>query len=315
MALIDLTVQPPAVRAWVHQLFDGVKNIPAPSRYVDSKLVAAVQQWKSIESRRRDFERVWEPRFEVLLAKVGANIASEYASSNNLQHTLQVATRELRPGIQTLLEKLHQEVDREFVRLAILAIKPRKSAGVPGSVKEQEAIDPDAVDWETEDPYDLPKLQQYNRTITALKVRQITETTMVGIRKVVLRSLDEGLSVENTAAELRRSFGFSRARAILIAQTEVVSASNAASHYSLEHNLPTSLMTKSWLNAGDKRVRPSHITAGATQKDIPFSQPFSVGGSLLMFPGDASLGALGKEVISCRCTAIYDMPRPKFGVR
>ncbi len=313
MAFIDLYNTSPAVRAWVRQVFEDVEGFPQPSRFVDSKMVAAIQQWKSIESRRRAFERVWQPRFEVLLASAGSTIAAEYASSQNVDHVVQVATRVLRPGMEKLMERLHQEVDKEFVRAAILALKPRKSTVGPEYLKEQEPIDPDALDWEEQDPYDLPKLQQYNRLVTAQKVRQITETTMNGIRRVVQRALDEGLSVDDTARALRRAYGFSKDRAVLIAQTEVVSASNAASHFSLEHNLPTSLVTKSWLNAGDKRVRPTHVQAGASQKNIPFKEPFVVGGSRLMFPGDASLGALGKEVISCRCTAIYDMPRPTFG--
>ena len=35
-------------------------------------------------------------------------------------------------------------------------------------------------------------------------------------------------------------------------------------------------------------------------------QPFIVGGSKLMFPGDNSLGAAANEIIQCRCTQYYE---------
>lgn len=63
--------------------------------------------------------------------------------------------------------------------------------------------------------------------------------------------------------------------------------------------------TKSWMDMGDKKVRPSHREATRNNHRIPINEPFRVGNSLMMYPADASLGASLKEILRCRCSAIY----------
>ncbi|MCP4489038.1 MAG: hypothetical protein GY820_17255 [Gammaproteobacteria bacterium] len=61
--------------------------------------------------------------------------------------------------------------------------------------------------------------------------------------------------------------------------------------------------TKAWQTMGDKDVRPTHKAAnGQTQ---PIDAPFQVGDSLLMYPRDTSMGASVKEIVNCRCSAVY----------
>lgn len=60
---------------------------------------------------------------------------------------------------------------------------------------------------------------------------------------------------------------------------------------------------KRWLTMGDKRVRETHREVGGTSK--PINEPFYVGGSLLQFPRDFSLGASTSETAGCRCSIEY----------
>lgn len=60
---------------------------------------------------------------------------------------------------------------------------------------------------------------------------------------------------------------------------------------------------KEWVNMGDKRVRKTHVKAGGQIK--PIMEPFEVGYSLLLYPGDISMGADASEIVSCRCHARY----------
>lgn len=60
---------------------------------------------------------------------------------------------------------------------------------------------------------------------------------------------------------------------------------------------------KRWMTMGDKRVRETHKEVGGTVKRI--SDPFSVGGSLLLYPRDSSLGAASSEIVGCRCSIEY----------
>jgi hypothetical protein len=60
---------------------------------------------------------------------------------------------------------------------------------------------------------------------------------------------------------------------------------------------------KKWIDVGDKRERKTHLEVGGTTLTI--GEPFSVGGSLLQFPKDTSLGASADEIVNCRCSIQY----------
>lgn len=60
-----------------------------------------------------------------------------------------------------------------------------------------------------------------------------------------------------------------------------------------------------WVSTGDKRVRRgqfSHVEADGQRKVS--GGTYMVGGELLRFPGDASLGASAGNIINCRCASI-----------
>ncbi len=63
-------------------------------------------------------------------------------------------------------------------------------------------------------------------------------------------------------------------------------------------------VTKSWITVGDERVREAHMFADDQQQ--PLNKPFTVGGQLLRWPGDTSLGATAGNVINCRCASVYN---------
>lgn len=60
---------------------------------------------------------------------------------------------------------------------------------------------------------------------------------------------------------------------------------------------------KDWATIIDGRQRPAHNAANRQVQAI--EDPFVVGGELMMYPADTSLGASKKNVIGCRCVAIY----------
>ncbi len=64
-------------------------------------------------------------------------------------------------------------------------------------------------------------------------------------------------------------------------------------------------LNKEWVTAGDEKVRSAHVAADSQEVDI--SKPYTVGGQLLQFPGDMSLGASIGNVANCRCASIRDM--------
>lgn len=106
--------------------------------------------------------------------------------------------------------------------------------------------------------------------------------------------------VDTTLANIGAIYYLSEDRAIENACTET----NAISNYKLEQDaIKQGKMRKRWKTMLDNRVRTTHIMVDG--QEVPIGQPFTVGGSEMMFPLDQSLGAPAKEVINCRCVCEY----------
>lgn len=158
-------------------------------------------------------------------------------------------------------------------------------------------------DFETWDPYEDEAMRNWINTTTAVKITKIAASTQAGIRALIDEAVRTGDGIDNISRNLQQLYGFSVQRATKIARTEVLSAVNATSHFVMGKFIGGSNMRKSWLATNDKRTRHTHLAANGQGQE--YDTPFEVGGSKLMFPGDTSLGAAGKEVIACRCTVLY----------
>ncbi len=64
---------------------------------------------------------------------------------------------------------------------------------------------------------------------------------------------------------------------------------------------------KTWMTVMDSRVRMAH--ALAEKQTVAFDKPYQVGGQLLMYPGDTSLGATMNNIVNCRCASIKTITR------
>ena len=91
-------------------------------------------------------------------------------------------------------------------------------------------------------------------------------------------------------------------RATVIARTETMGALNGsrADAFQAFADETEDQMERMWLSTVDSRTRPSHVLADGQR--VGLDEPFMVGGSPLMFPGDPSGPA--NEVIQCRCTTL-----------
>lgn len=98
-------------------------------------------------------------------------------------------------------------------------------------------------------------------------------------------------------AQSEPNLAFSQSHSIAVTRTEVNTVGNLAA---LDAAYRSGLRFKEWETFGDGKVRPSHRAVNGVR--IPIDEPFTVGGSKLMFPGDTSLGADAEEIVNCRCT-------------
>jgi hypothetical protein len=142
------------------------------------------------------------------------------------------------------------------------------------------------------------------------KITLVTDSQRTEIMRVIQDAHDQGLSIRNTAKAIRDQTAISsRIRATAIARTELTAATNLGG-LAAARLIGADTMMKRWVSAEDVFVRPAHQDADAAYRDSPIAldQPFTVGGELLMAPGDPS-GSAG-NVVNCRCTVIYAEREP-----
>lgn len=112
-----------------------------------------------------------------------------------------------------------------------------------------------------------------------------------------------GESQPKLAQRVRDAVGVTAPRARTIARTESHGARNVAAMATLQrfesaYAVPPGVMRKQWQATEDERTRHTHNEADG--QTVTFSDPFTVGGFSLAFPGDPA--GPPQEVINCRCT-------------
>ena len=114
----------------------------------------------------------------------------------------------------------------------------------------------------------------------------ITQTTKDVIQSVLTQAALEGFGFDEVVRRLQ-SPELTVKRARLIARTETVAASNAASNVAAQDS--GLQMRKIWISARDHRVRLHH--AEVNQHVVDMNQTFTVGFTQMKFPGDKAGGA------------------------
>lgn len=141
----------------------------------------------------------------------------------------------------------------------------------------------------------------------AENVTAIFNTTKLLAKKAIqdaIAAAGQGASIQSINKAIRDNIkgkggAISTARAQMIARTEVISASNIATHEATV-NMGLDLEHK-WLTGG-LNVRDTHKQAEG-QGWIPLDQKFRVGDAMMAHPGDPDGGA--NEVINCKCVEIF----------
>lgn len=143
-----------------------------------------------------------------------------------------------------------------------------------------------------------------------VRARQIAAGSGNVIAEVLGQGAAQGWGEERLRKELEARLGavVAQHRARRIARTELGAAQNQAMlALAQDRAAAGEKLTKVWVAIDDGRTRPSH--ADADDQVRPIEQPFAVGVSSLMHPGDPS-GPLN-EIINCRCAMlIQSAPGP-----
>ena len=138
----------------------------------------------------------------------------------------------------------------------------------------------------------------------AARIAKVTRTTYEGIVGITKQVVDEGmrdnLAIRDIARGIRREVKEMELwKALRIARTEVVTASNAGNLKGAEAS--GLQLNKIWVTAIDDRTRTGHMDANGQERDM--HEDFDVDGERLEIPGDP--GGSAENVINCRCSAVY----------
>lgn len=134
---------------------------------------------------------------------------------------------------------------------------------------------------------------------------RVSQSTYRQVKNAIADGITQGMATTDIAKLIRQVMqSASKARAEVIARTEVISAYNGGV-YDTGGALPPSIAAGMvWIAASDERTRPTH--ASADGQIVSMGQPFTVGGEALRFPGDPN--GSRKNTIQCRCATSIITP-------
>lgn len=131
---------------------------------------------------------------------------------------------------------------------------------------------------------------------------------------VVRKAIENGKPLDAATIEKLTSRYKSNAlryRGEVIGRTEALNSLRASNREAYEQAVDMGAMkssdvTRVWDATGDNRTREDHLIMDGQK--VGMNEPFvAPDGSLLMYPGDTSLGAEAEQTIQCRCVERYEV--------
>lgn len=240
---------------------------------------ARVAEWRAQARLRATLGASFATKMTMELRRAGREAAEGFVAGRDQGLDLALAGHNAR-----LRELLAAEHRRTLNLFGERVLDAAKDAGLILETKDARSFFSQAV-------------ERWIAGFGAQKVVQIGATTRRQIRQAIAAGEAEGEGIAAIAKRIRDKTGgtIGRVRALVIARTEVHTASQAAAEQAQKAlDLP---FKREWIAAQDERTRDSHVSADgqvAAQGSL-----FQVGEAFLDYPGDPS-GPPG-EVINCRC--------------
>ena len=133
--------------------------------------------------------------------------------------------------------------------------------------------------------------------------RELLEALGISMTAFFSASHPESTAAEIVAATMNHPndpYYFSMDRVMLIAENEANSIWNDGEY---QDAIMTGKRWHRWSAIIDSRTRETHREVNGVT--LPISEPFEVGGHLMMYPRDEMMGAGPEEIVNCRCSALY----------
>jgi len=242
----------------------------------------------NMERQRSRYYRAATAIMRKALKKYNDDFIAQIKKCNSYQQMMDVAEHAIKSEeIENALKQIYVPVSKHFGQQTYEELK--KQAGLkrrPPNVEQD---------------YWFAWVDKVFRTQLGTRITWITGTTkdefINVVQKIASKGFAEGQSVQDMAKLMQYELNITKDyRAIRIARTEVISASNMSSQAGA---VATGIaMDKVWIAYIDDKTRESHIAINGEVVDM--NDEFSNG---LTVPGDPSGDA--EEVINCRCAVGY----------
>ncbi|MBI5192770.1 MAG: hypothetical protein HZA08_04930 [Nitrospirae bacterium] len=257
------------------------------TQHTDRREALRTRYWKAVErarapwyrvtiNRMKEFFRQEQDRIQKILIGIHTVDAFQFAIDAELERS--------KPLWAELFRTVYLTVGKDFGRRTAESFK---GAMGPSEIKElTDAWDHEVFNWLTKE--------------SMKKITQITTTTINQVRLELSEGVAAGEGIDVIAKRIDKLYldKIIPHRSEVIARTEVIAASNLGSRAGAKQT--GLVLNHKWISTRDIRTRNFH--AAADDETVPMDTPYLVGGEQLMFPGDTSHGASGRNIINCRCT-------------
>jgi len=262
------------------------------------------------------FEKTTERKLNSLVRKIVEEFVIVYAATGRIIDTLQYIVE-----LQSLIIQAYRRTNSEF---SVSYINDMEEALSRSKTDPEKTRLNNLIKIRDEaSPIILLSLLAWSKRMAPVQSRYIVETWGKIIRKNVddvvadlllsEQALDNKIIAQKTKNPLLCELINHNK---LIATQEIQTATENAKHTEVsEFNLlikrsvisreiiKIAMIEKKWITMGDLRVREHHAIANGQRRNL--NDPFLVGGELLKYPNDTSLGASVWNIINCRCKSIY----------
>jgi len=248
--------------------------------------------WRAIQRRRDSYEGKFASLFRITLNRQFRELADRINEQN---YNSRLLLDTIKPdAIAKRYEQLYTLVGGDFAREQYNRLK---------------GFDPDLLTKEEDTWYNYLRHYVKNRLWKRIEAVNQTSINTAGriINGVLEQSVTEGLGAYETATRIKKGLieegiKYNQWRALRIARTEIMTASNAGSFEGAKSS--GEALEKFWIATYDSRTRDTHMVIEA-QNPKMMNETFQVGAYQMQHPGDPAGGA--EEVINCRCAIAYNV--------
>jgi len=246
--------------------------------------------WKATQRRRESYESKFASLFRITLNRQFRELAERINEQNYNSHfLLDTITPD---AIARRYEQLYTLVGGDFAREQYNRLKGN---------------DPDLLTKEEDSWYNYLRHYVKNRLWKRIEAVNQTSINTAGriINGVLEQSVTEGLGAYETATRIKKGLieegiKYNQWRALRIARTEIMTASNAGSFEGAKAT--GEALQKYWIPTYDSRSRDTHMAVEA-QNPKMMNETFQVGAYQMQHPGDPAGGA--EETVNCRCALSF----------